>query len=77
MPEKALQAATVASSRNSIRAMGMPVWMVAITQSTASAMVGKAQVAAETASGWPDRRSVSSVIRPRVPSDPTISAVRS
>jgi hypothetical protein len=57
--------------------MGMPVWIVAITQSTAAAMLGKAQTAADTASGWPCRRRVSSVIRPSVPSDPTNSAVRS
>ena len=36
-----------------VRAMGMPVWIVAITQSTAEVRSGKAQVAAETASGWP------------------------
>ena len=51
--------------------------MVAITHSTASAIRAKPQAAAETASGWPCSRRVSSVIRPKVPSDPTISAVRS
>ncbi len=57
--------------------MGSPVWIVAITQSTAGPIAPKAQAAADTASGWPLSRSVSSVIRPSVPSAPTNSAVRS
>ena len=36
-----------------MRATGMPVWIVWITVSTASSTVGKAQTAAEIASGMP------------------------
>ena len=41
------------SSSSSMRATGMPDWMVAITAWTASSTPGKAQTAAEIASGTP------------------------
>ena len=46
-------ASICASSSNSMRATGTPVWIVWITVSTAAAIVGKAQTAAEIASGMP------------------------
>ena len=36
-----------------MRATGTPLWIVRITVSTAAAIVGKAQTAAEIASGMP------------------------
>ena len=38
----------VAASTNSIRAMGMPIWIVSITAATAASMVGKAQTRGAT-----------------------------
>ena len=60
-----------------MRATGMPDWMVGITVSTASSRVSKLQTAAEIASGTPCSRSVTSVMTPSVPSEPTNSRVRS
>jgi hypothetical protein len=51
--------------------------MVAITVSQAASTDGNEQVAADTASGTPCSFSVSSVMIPSVPSEPTISRVRS
>ena len=48
-----MQPRICASSRSSIRATGMPVWMVSITAATAASTLGKAQTAAEIASGMP------------------------
>ena len=75
--DQRLIAAIWTSSANSIRATGTPDWMIAMQVSTASSTLGKAQTAAETASGMPERRSVTSTITPSVPSDPTKSRVRS
>ena len=55
----------------------MPYWIVIITAWQAASMLGKEQRAEEIASGMPCRRRVISVIRPRVPSAPTIRRVRS
>ncbi len=60
-----------------MRATGTPIWMVRITVSTASLSVAKEHTAAEIASGMPYRRSVTSVITPSVPSEPTNRRVRS
>ena len=76
-PECWLQALTCTSSRSSIRAIGTPAWMVAITVSTAPASVSNEQAAAEIASGMPQSRSCTSVMMPSVPSEPTKSRVRS
>ena len=65
------------SSSNSIRATGIPSWMVVMTVCTAPASESNEQIAAETASGSPYTRSVISVITPSVPSDPTNRRVRS
>ena len=62
---------------NSIRAIGMPACMVIATQPTASSSVAKAQTPAATSSGWPCSFSVSSVMMPSVPSEPTMRPVRS
>ena len=70
-------ASICASSSSSIRATGTPLWIVWITVSTAAAIVGKAQTAAEIASGMPYSRTVTSVMMPSVPSEPTKSRVRS
>ena len=60
----------VAASANSIRAMGMPHCMAAITVCTAPDRVSNWQVAAEIVSGTPNRRSCTSVMTPSVPSAP-------
>ena len=57
--------------------MGMPIWIVVMTVWTALSKSSKAQTAAEIASGWPWSFSVSSVMMPSVPSEPTKSPVRS
>ena len=51
--------------------------MVSITVSIASASPSKQQTAADIASGTGYRRTVTSVITPSVPSEPTNSRVRS
>ena len=51
-----MQAAICTSSSNSMRATGMPVCMMAMTVSTASASVGNWQVADDIASGMPCSR---------------------
>jgi hypothetical protein len=70
-------ASTMAASSSSTRATGMPDWMTAAAVSTAPAMEAKEQTAAETASGTRCSRSVTSVITPSVPSEPTKRRVRS
>ena len=72
-----MQARICTSSSSSMRATGMPDWMVAITVSTAPARSRNGQTAADTASGMPCSRSCSSVMMPSVPSEPTKSRVRS
>ncbi len=72
-----MQAATWTSSRSSIRATGRPDWIVTMTASQAALMLGKGQTPAEIASGMPASLRVSSVMMPKVPSEPTISRVRS
>jgi hypothetical protein len=73
----ALTAAIVRSHRYSLRAIGTPSWIAAITVSTADARSGKLATAAEIASGTGYRRTVTSVITPSVPSEPTKRRVRS
>ena len=60
-----------------MRATGMPDWMVRIAALQAASTVGNGQTPAAIASGMPCSFSVSSVITPSVPSEPTISRVRS
>ena len=60
-----------------MRATGMPNWIVWITARTAASIESNAQTAADTASGCPKRRTVTSVMTPSVPSDPTKRRVRS
>ncbi len=60
-----------------MRATGMPDWIVRIVASQAALIEGNGQMPAEIASGMPCRRSVTSVMIPRVPSEPTRSRVRS
>ena len=60
-----------------MRATGMPLWIVRITVSTAAAIVGNAQTAAEIASGHAVQRTVTSVMTPSVPSEPTNRRVKS
>jgi hypothetical protein len=60
-----------------MRATGMPDWMVRIVASQQASTVGNGQTPAAIASGMPDSRSVSSVMTPSVPSEPTIRRVRS
>ena len=68
---------TATSSSSSMRATGMPLWMVTIVASQAASIVGNGQMPAEIASGMPCSRSVSSVMMPSVPSEPTKRRVRS
>jgi hypothetical protein len=72
-----LIARTCSASSNSMRAMGMPDWMVAMAVLQQASTDGNGQVPPEIASGMPDSFSVSWVMMPSVPSDPTISRVRS
>ena len=60
-----------------MRATGMPIWIVAITASQASSTLGNGQTPPEIACGMPCSLSVSEVMMPSVPSEPTISRVRS
>ena len=46
-----LTAATVRPSSSSQRAIGTPIWMIAIVVCTAASTEGKWQIAADTASG--------------------------
>ena len=55
----------------------MPSWIDWTTVSTAPSIVSKLQTAAEIASGMACSRSVTSVMMPSVPSEPTNSRVRS
>ena len=60
-----------------MRATGMPDWMVMMVALHAASTVGNGQTPDEMASGIPASRSVNSVMTPSVPSEPTISRVRS
>ena len=60
-----------------MRATGMPDWMVRMVALQAASTEGNGQTPEEIASGMPDSLSVSSVMTPSVPSEPTISRVRS
>ena len=61
-----------------MRATGMPDWMVdGSPRCSAASTDGNGQTPPEIASGMPASRSVSSVMTPSVPSEPTISRVRS
>ena len=72
-----LRAAIVVAHRSSLRATGMPAWSVSITVFAAPSMSGKAHTAADIASctGW--SLTVTSVMMPSVPSEPTKRRVRS
>ena len=59
------------------RATGMPDWITAMVQLTASAKVENPQTAEEVASGIPTKRMLSSHIIPSVPSDPMSKFLRS
>ena len=72
-----LTAITALASISSQRAMGTPIWMIAMTVSTAALASSNEQMAAATLSGSGCSFSVTSVITPSVPSLPTISRVRS
>ena len=60
-----------------MRATGMPDWMVRMVALQHASTDGNGQTPAAIASGMPASRSVSSVMTPSVPSEPTISRVRS
>ncbi len=60
-----------------MRAIGMPCWMVRMVALQAASTEGNGQTPEAIASGMPDNLSVSSVMTPSVPSEPTISLVRS
>ena len=72
-----MTARIIAASSSSQRAIGIPAWTVAIAVATAASTLGSEHVAAETASGMPRTRSVSSVMMPSVPSEPMKRCVRS
>ena len=59
-----MQPCICSSSSSSMRATGMPAWMVAITACTASSTLAKLQTAAEIASGTPYSLTVTSVMMP-------------
>ena len=60
-----------------MRAIGMPQRITSMTVRTAASTDGKATTAERTASGSPCSFSVSSVMTPSVPSEPTSRRVRS
>jgi hypothetical protein len=60
-----------------MRATGMPDWMVAIAALQAASTEGNGHVPPEIASGMPCSFTVTSVMTPRVPSEPTNRRVRS
>ena len=72
-----LHARTCSASSNSMRATGMPDWMVGIAALQPASTEGNGQTPPEIASGMPGSFSVNSVMTPSVPSEPTISRVRS
>ncbi len=72
-----LRARTCKASSNSMRATGMPAWMVMMAALQAASTDGNGQRPPEIASGMPDSLSVNSVMMPSVPSEPIISRVRS
>ena len=60
-----------------MRATGMPDWMVWMAVLQHASTDGNGQVPPEIASGMPESLSVNCVMTPSVPSEPTISRVRS
>ncbi len=60
-----------------MRATGMPDWIVMMAALQAASTDGNGQIPDAIASGMPVSRNVSSVMMPSVPSEPTISRVRS
>ena len=60
-----------------MRASGKPICIAAMVALQAPSMVAKGQTAARIVSGMPASFSVSSVMMPSVPSEPTMSRVRS
>ena len=72
-----LTARAVRASSRSQRAIGTPIWMMAIVVRTATSTLGNEPTAAATASGSGYGRSVISVKMPSVPSLPTDRRLRS
>ena len=60
-----------------MRATGMPDWIVRMVALHAASTEGNGHTPPAIASGMPCSRSVSEVMMPSVPSDPTMSRVRS
>ena len=60
-----------------MRATGMPDWMVRMVAVQHASTEGNGQTPPDIASGMPASLRVSSVMMPSVPSEPTISRVRS
>ena len=60
-----------------MRAIGTPDWMVAMVALHAASTDGNGHTPLEIASGMPESLSVSSVMIPSVPSEPTINRARS
>ena len=60
-----------------MRATGMPDWMVRMVARQQASTDGNGHTPPDIASGMPASLSVSSVMMPSVPSEPTISRVRS
>ncbi len=60
-----------------MRATGMPIWIVAMTASQAGSTLGNGHTPPDMACGMPESFSVSEVMMPSVPSEPTSSRVRS
>ena len=67
----------LSESRNSQRAIAIPIRTIAEAAATPSANVEKRTTAAAIFSGIPKARSVTSVITASVPSEPTIKRVKS
>ena len=60
-----------------MRATGMPDWMVTMVALQQASTDGNGHTPPAIASGMPESFSVSSTMTPSVPSEPTISRVRS
>ena len=73
----ALHARICSALSSSMRATGMPDWMARMVASHAASTVGNGHTPPAMLSGMPCRRSQIFVMMPSVPSDPTISRVRS
>ena len=68
---------TLAISKNSQRAIFVPICTIAAAAFTPSSRLSKRTTAADIFSGIPNILKVSSVIIPSVPSEPTIKRVKS